>query len=513
LSERTGSRGLLTKWLMRLAPAVFFIIFLVAAELTIRATYWGLAPGEDLAGWDPTGLSVYECEKTAGEVSICRTGNFFKYNMAEQEFRMPKPESTRRIFVVGGSAAAGFPFLNYAAFSKLLETGLSAADPYTTYEVINSGSLGAASFQVKVTFREVLQYDPDLIIIEMGNNEFLGRDPELEKSALSDVRHCARNIFNRSYLVKAITRQASLLKPVTLEAGNNIETPGDLAQRVAQFKKTASSKDWDDASRDAVLKSYRENLTGMIELAKERDLKVIVSTLADNVRDYPPFSASEEYALLSRCGELAFGTTEQMCAKSAEEFQDEAVEVYVRGCCKLVSGDPEKGASLLLRAVELDPLPVRPPSRINEIILDTADKEGVPLCDLHRLFESYNPDSPPGDDLFLTHVHPTLRGQGLVAMAIMSEMEKAGMFPARPGWEEDAGRAISNYFAMLPDGYLFRSYYRATSSTAVVGRFYRAREMGRMAMMHLPEGEPEPPLIKIIDQVIADLEEEKGLRQ
>lgn len=83
-----------------------------------------------------------------------------------EPFALPKPKGRRRIFVVGGSIAAIHQ--NHPA---ALPRRLSAALPSEYIEVINCGMGGYDSEREERVLREVLGYEPDLIILMTGHNE------------------------------------------------------------------------------------------------------------------------------------------------------------------------------------------------------------------------------------------------------------------------------------------------------------------------------------------------------
>src|SRR5690606_14658222 len=54
-----------------------------------------------------------------------------------------------------------------------LELGLKAADPSRDWDVVNCGGVSYASYRLVPILEEVLGYDPDLLVVCTGQNEFL----------------------------------------------------------------------------------------------------------------------------------------------------------------------------------------------------------------------------------------------------------------------------------------------------------------------------------------------------
>src|SRR5262249_44649670 len=79
-----------------------------------------------------------------------------------------------RIFLVGESAAKGYPQPRNLASWAFLQKMLGDAWPDRKVEVINLGTTAVASFPVLGMLTEALEFEPDLVIIHTGHNEFFG---------------------------------------------------------------------------------------------------------------------------------------------------------------------------------------------------------------------------------------------------------------------------------------------------------------------------------------------------
>ena len=102
-----------------------------------------------------------------------------------QQFEAEKPEKTFRIFALGGSTVHGRPYENGSAFLKWMGIELSGRDSTRDYETVNCGGLSYASYRLVTMLKEVLHYDPDLIVVATGHNEFLeDRSYEAEKKPI-----------------------------------------------------------------------------------------------------------------------------------------------------------------------------------------------------------------------------------------------------------------------------------------------------------------------------------------
>jgi hypothetical protein len=90
-----------------------------------------------------------------------------------QSFSAVKKEDTFRIFCLGGSTVQGRPYSVETSFSTWLKFNLDLVYPENTIEMVNCGGISYASYRLVPIMEELLTYEPDLIILCTGQNEFL----------------------------------------------------------------------------------------------------------------------------------------------------------------------------------------------------------------------------------------------------------------------------------------------------------------------------------------------------
>src|SRR5262249_49934397 len=90
-------------------------------------------------------------------------------------FALPKRKApgTYRIFVLGESAAMGFPDPS-TSFARVLEVMLRERHPDTRFEVVNAAMVAINSHIVLPIARQCVRHEPDLFIVHLGNNEVVG---------------------------------------------------------------------------------------------------------------------------------------------------------------------------------------------------------------------------------------------------------------------------------------------------------------------------------------------------
>ena len=143
----------------------------VIAEVLLTVLDWGRPSyGDDpFAGFRAVHpLFVVNEEGTRYEIAKSRLDYF-----RPESFAREKRPHEFRIFCLGGSTVQGRPFAIETSFTTWLELGLQAGQPDRQWEVVNCGGVSYASYRLVPILEEVLGYQPDLIVIYTGHNEFL----------------------------------------------------------------------------------------------------------------------------------------------------------------------------------------------------------------------------------------------------------------------------------------------------------------------------------------------------
>jgi hypothetical protein len=147
---------------------------------------------------------------------------------------------------------------------------------------------------------------------------------------------------------------------------------------------------------------------------------------------------------------------------------DHARSHYLLGRALTAVGRDGEARHHYQRARELDPMPWRAPHSFNERVRE-ATGEGAVLCDLQQAFETASPGASVGWELMDDHVHPSLRGQALVAEAWVRSMadlpEPLRVPPATaaglPDWEDYAARLGVNKFDRYATARTLAELFRA----------------------------------------------------
>jgi len=129
-----------------------------------------------------------------------------KKDIQANTFPVVKSDSTFRVFVLGGSVAYGEAFGASGSFAYWMQKRLEAYYPERKFEIINCARKGFGSCRVKNIFDEIIGYDPDLIILFLGNNE--ARDDRFHRNEINiEIRprlKKIKHVLDHSYLFRRL---------------------------------------------------------------------------------------------------------------------------------------------------------------------------------------------------------------------------------------------------------------------------------------------------------------------
>jgi tetratricopeptide (TPR) repeat protein len=196
-----------------------------------------------------------------------------------------------------------------------------------------------------------------------------------------------------------------------------------------------------------VYANFESNLRDTIAIARGSGARVIVATVATNLKDCAPFAslhredlgqdALRSWSVLVQQGsdlETARSYAEALKAYlSAAQIDDQYAELEFRiARCLWMLGDYRAAREHFLRSRDLDTLRFRADSKINDINRSVAaSSPGVELVDADEIFAKESPNGIVGSELVYEHVHMTPEGNYLLARAMFLQI--ASKLPAETG--------------------------------------------------------------------------------
>ena len=379
-----------------------------------------------------------------------------------ESFLAHKPADEFRIFVLGGSTVQGRPYAIETSFTTWLELSLRAADPKRRWEVINCGGISYASYRLVPILREVLTYQPDLIIVCTGHNEFLeDRSYEHIKTAPTMLSWPLRQAASlRTYNVL----RGGWLALTQKEKPDERPKLGPESDAMLDWKGGMAHYHRDEKWHQGVIAHFAYNLERMVAICEDAEVPLLLVSPVSNLA-WPPFK-SEHRADITEEERARFASLLEQAQKQhpteealallgqARAIDDQhALVHYLNGILLLHSGRPDEARAALIQAKELDICPLRMLEPMKDKTAAVARATATPLLDAEELIANHSRSGLPDNQWLVDHVHPTVEGHQLIAAELLQKLVELGHVKTSPNWESERSRLYAENLKSLNPAY------------------------------------------------------------
>lgn len=401
----------------------------------------------------PTGF--FKSQKIGAEQCLVENDRFGLRFFPPEVARSPAPVVMKarkepgacRIFILGESAALGDPRPAYGA-GRYLAALLREKFPKGKFEVVCVAMTAINSHAIREIARECARHEGDLWILYLGNNEMVGPFGAAgvlgaEAPPLAIVRfNLALQRTRTGQLLLAVARKLKKRPAEGTWGGMEMWVKNRIAPG--------------DPRKEVVYGNFRRNLDDVLRMSKGAGAKVILSTMAVNLKDCPPLATlsatnlsgtdQANVNLLQKEGLAAFAGTNiaqavEALGRAAKLDATRADIEFQLGSALLAEREPSRARPHLERARDLDALPFRADSRLNRDISEAAAKyagPGFSFFDAQELLATNSPVGIAGEESFYEHVHLNFAGNYLLARAWAEQsaqlLPQKLTGPAAEGW-------------------------------------------------------------------------------
>ena len=319
-------------------------------------------------------------------------------------FAINKTPGTFRIFVLGESTTIGYPYFHNGSFHRWLQFRLMQMYPNKNFEIVNTSLTAVNSYTVLDFGREIIDFQPDAVMIYTGHNEYYGALGIGSTSNVGNNRFLVETLLKVREL-KLVQLLDNVLKKIFKRSvSNSIDTRENLMKRMVARQKIAfGSKDY-----QAGINQFDKNISELCQLLNKKQIPVFLSTVVSNEKDLPPFI-------------------------SDNNRQASAAHYFETGQKFYANGKFENAKASFDKAKELDELRFRAPEAINVCIKKIAATfPNVHLVDTKKLFEQYSPHGIIGSETILEHVHPNLFGYAIMSEAFYEALQQQHFITDKP---------------------------------------------------------------------------------
>lgn len=323
-------------------------------------------------------------------------------------FLANKPNNSYRIFAMGGSTAAGYPYGFNATYSRVVDDVLQDAMPDKNVEVINVGISAINSYTLFDQVDEIIEHKPDAVMIYAGHNEFYGA-----LGVGSNENLGAFPGFVRFYLKLQRFKTFLFLRTIIVDSGKWISSifsdeksdpSGTLMERIVNSR----SIELDSPKHELAMIQFESNLSEIIQSFEAQGIPVYIASIASNIKDHVPF------------------------VDIVDGEKPSALKTYREAQKALETDDFRTAKEKFNYAKDLDGLKFRAPSEINDIISKAASENPLTTyVPVHEAFETNSPENLIGFNLMLEHLHPNKEGYFLIGKTfsevLLNDLKNKGL--------------------------------------------------------------------------------------
>ena len=359
-------------------------------------------------------LNPNASKKYFTDPAMAPTGN-------SEPFKKIKDENTCRIFVLGESTTIGYPYFHNGSFHRWLQYRLTRTFPGRSFEIVNLSVTAVNSYTVLGFAKELVDYQPDAVLIYSGHNEYYGTLGVASTSRLSGNRTLIRLMLalRRLRLTQLLTNGYRQLMGLFRAAGNY------SGETLMQLMVADAHIPYGSVVYQRGLEQFETNMDETLKLFSDRHIPVYISNLVSNEKDMKPFVSVEP--------------------------ENNAASQYSLGRLAYARGDTGQARTYFAKAIDLDGLRFRAPTTMNDIIARLCIKySDAHLVDTHAEFGDWSPGHLIGNELLLEHVHPNLTGYALLSNAFYRELQRTHFFSAGGGQDTAAEITLRQLMKDMP---------------------------------------------------------------
>ena len=376
-------------------------------------------------------------------------------------FSLEKKAGTLRIAFVGASTTRGVPHEEESSFPAMVVARLQELFPNQPIEGIN---LGVPTEPVRVSLglcQLALEADCDLLVVEAGHNESLNNNVPAVDHPLAGLRRYLENLR----LGRLLIRAERAFNEISVEESIRLGL-GDIKDE--HFIEPATAR----KRREKIEAYFRDDLNAIAELAAAVDVPLVLVIPPSSWRNYWPekaFPPKEKVdvpypreleamleALILHSQAPGQGDPSGLATKALQEV-DRKIEAYGelalllhwRGQILEFLDRYEEAAQMYAQAFSNDPLPICATPRTNAIMHEVGASHSLPVADVQKVFEEHSPHGIVGLPLVVDHCHPGLRGQYLMATAVLKAIRASGVMGADWDWHEELDPSLARTLQLL----------------------------------------------------------------
>ncbi len=426
LSSSTAYRSAGKKALFYLIALAIPLCVLLLAELLLRQThlyqpYLLTVPAANIPGYVQSNPALINRYFASAELAPPLSPD-------TQYFATEKAPGQQRIVFIGGSSAAGFPYGRWGAPAAMLQQRLKRLYPEQDIEVINLALAAINSYTLLDISDEVIALQPDLVLVYAGHNEYLGI-MGVGSAFAGQYRHASKLWY---LTLRKLALFQAMQRLITQFSHQQAPEPNrTLMAQIARHTNIAK----DSALFNAGIEQFSANMALLLQRYQKAGISVILSTIASNEADQPPFSSAQPAIPNATAQQLTTALAQQPAVASWH---------YQLATLHRQSGATALALQHYQQAREHDLLRFRAPLAINHTITELANQYNMTLVDGEALLRQHSFDGIIDNELMLEHLHPNHLGYFWLAEAFLPAVQQQLKLPAEGNNQQSQQQALAD---------------------------------------------------------------------
>ncbi len=369
--------------------------------------------------------------------------DFIERTIIQQGLKVRKQPGEFRIFLFGESTMHGTHLFPKSTIKKWMELyledflGKAEAKKIT---IINFGRLGCDSWFMLQSFKDTLVYKPDLVVFYSAHNNFIqleSRDEVLKpKPVFERFGSFMQELAKKSSFISTMKRLAVAAKIKRSERKAKIKSDEWYIEEKKKFNPDTDLIENGSDQFKRIQHSWEQDIRQMIQVGQKKDIPVIFFQSVSKYKNFRPFYSKHRIGLNADQQQELEDTSSAAEKSFQEERYFEAMTLYQQalvlddgyalthfriGQCLEQLGDYKGAYKSYVESNEKDYMPIRAPKVVNMFYdqLAVEKLKDVYIIPTQRLFDQHSPHGLVDDILVADQLHPTMKGQALMAEEIV----------------------------------------------------------------------------------------------
>ncbi len=397
-------------------------------------------------------------EGAARLITITGSYDYIERVAIQQGLKARKQPGEFRIFLFGESTMQGTQLFPRSTIKKWLELYLEDLGSFKNVTIINFGRLGVGSQFMLRSFKDTLVYKPDLVVFYSAHNNFIQvehRDAVLKPKASEQFGEFMQELTKKSCFISLMKRIAVAGKIRKSERREKEKKDEWYMEEEKKFDPATDPITPGSPDFLKIQQAWERDIRAIIQVAQHKHIPVIFFESLSKYKDFKPFypqhsskinpSQLNEWQITFDEGEESFKEKRYFEAmtmfQKALTLDDHYAMTYFRlGQCFEELGDYAAAYKYYVEANDKDHMPIRAPKSVNQFYerLKSEHISNVYVIPTQDIFNQHSPHGLVDDELVADQLHPTMKGQALMAKEIMKVISENRLMPESEKWKLDA---------------------------------------------------------------------------